>query len=105
MPRQRVVDGQQDRRLGRDEVQHELQHHQADAVWFPARRTKESLEARMVPGANGISSLDDARDMAAAEAPLLLTDEERETLLRFARRGRTAQRLANRARIILRCAD
>ncbi len=43
--------------------------------------------------------------MARPKAPLVLTDEERETLLRFTRRGKTAQRLANRARIILRCAD
>jgi transposase len=39
------------------------------------------------------------------KAPLVLTCDERETLLRFTRRGKTAQRLAIRSRIVLRCAD
>lgn len=38
-------------------------------------------------------------------APLELTREERVTLERFERRGKTAQQLALRARIVLRCAD
>jgi transposase len=37
-------------------------------------------------------------------APLTLSDEERETLLRWARRPKTAQALAFRARVILACA-
>ncbi|MGW4486021.1 IS630 family transposase, partial [Amycolatopsis sp. NPDC004368] len=37
--------------------------------------------------------------------PLVLSDEERETLLRWSRRRSTAQALALRSRIVLRCAD
>src|SRR3569833_2253410 len=37
--------------------------------------------------------------------PLVLSDEERETLLRWSRRRTTAQALALRSRIVLRCAD
>lgn len=37
--------------------------------------------------------------------PLLLTDDERRTLHQWARRPKTAQRLALRARIVLACAD
>ena len=35
---------------------------------------------------------------------LVLTDEEREVLLRYVRRGKTSQRLVRRARIVLECA-
>src|SRR5690349_4236211 len=38
-------------------------------------------------------------------APLLLSDEERETLQRYARRVRIDRRLAFRARIILACSE
>ena len=39
------------------------------------------------------------------KAPLVLTDEEQQTLKRWARRGTTAQALALRARIVLACAE
>lgn len=39
------------------------------------------------------------------KAELVLTDEERETLARWARRPKSSQRLASRARIVLECAD
>ena len=39
-----------------------------------------------------------------ATPPLVLTEEERETLERWVRRPTTAQALAQRARIVLRCA-
>jgi transposase len=39
------------------------------------------------------------------KAPLILTDEERQTLQRWARRARTAQALALRAKIVLACAE
>lgn len=39
------------------------------------------------------------------KAPLVLTDEERETLQRWARRPKSAQALALRCRIVLACAD
>jgi transposase-like protein len=39
------------------------------------------------------------------KAPLVLTDEERGTLLRWARRPKSAQALALRCRIVLACAD
>src|SRR4051812_24057246 len=38
-------------------------------------------------------------------APLVLTDEERATLIRWARRAKSAQVLAMRSRIILACAE
>ena len=37
--------------------------------------------------------------------PMLLTEDERRTLEQWARRPKTAQRLALRARIVLACAD
>jgi hypothetical protein len=37
--------------------------------------------------------------------PLMLTDDERRTLEQWARRPKTAQRVALRARIVLACAD
>jgi transposase len=39
------------------------------------------------------------------KAPLVLTDEERETLVRWSRRRKSAQSLALRARIVLACAE
>jgi len=39
------------------------------------------------------------------KAPLVLTDEERQTLQRWARRAKTAQALALRAKIVLACAE
>ena len=39
------------------------------------------------------------------KAPLTLTDEERQTLERWARRSKTAQALALRAKIVLACAQ
>ena len=38
-------------------------------------------------------------------APLMLTQEEQATLERWARRPKSAQALAQRARVILACAD
>jgi transposase len=37
--------------------------------------------------------------------PIVVNDEDRETLVRFTRRAKTAQALALRSRIVLRCAD
>jgi FixJ family two-component response regulator len=39
------------------------------------------------------------------KAPLVLTEDERRTLSAWTRKAKTAQRLAMRARIILRCAE
>jgi transposase len=39
------------------------------------------------------------------KAPLILTDEERQTLQRWTRRPKTAQALALRAKIVLACAQ
>ena len=39
------------------------------------------------------------------KAELVLTDEERETLTRWARRAKSSQALALRSRIVLACAD
>jgi len=39
------------------------------------------------------------------KAPLVLTDEEREVLIRYARRATIPQRIAMRARIVLNCAE
>jgi DNA-binding CsgD family transcriptional regulator len=39
------------------------------------------------------------------KAPLVLTDEERETLERWSRRAKTAQSLALRCKIVLACAE
>jgi FixJ family two-component response regulator len=39
------------------------------------------------------------------KAPLVLTDEERQTLQRWSRRSKTSQALALRCRIVLACAE
>ena len=39
------------------------------------------------------------------KAPLTLTDDEQQTLVRWARRAKTAQALALRAKIVLACAE
>lgn len=39
------------------------------------------------------------------KAELVVTEDERETLTRWARRAKSSQRLALRARIVLACAD
>ncbi|MQA10955.1 MAG: IS630 family transposase, partial [Pseudonocardiaceae bacterium] len=38
-------------------------------------------------------------------APVVLTNEERETLTRWSRRAKSSQALAQRCRIVLGCAD
>ncbi len=38
------------------------------------------------------------------KSPLTLSEEEREVLVRYVRRGKTAQRLVMRARVVLECA-
>lgn len=43
--------------------------------------------------------------MGRPKADLVLTDEEREQLQRWARRPKTSQRLALRSRIVLACSD
>ena len=39
------------------------------------------------------------------KAPLILTEDERQTLQRWSRRSKTAQALALRCKIVLACAD
>jgi transposase len=51
------------------------------------------------------AGLADGRRSGRPKAELVLTDAEREQLTRWARRARTAQALAVRARIVLACAD
>src|SRR6266540_2026874 len=46
-----------------------------------------------------------AEQRGRPKAPLVLTDEERQTLQRWTRRAKTAQALALRAKIVLACAD
>jgi transposase len=53
----------------------------------------------------GLAGLVDAERSGRPKAGLELTVAEREQLVRWARRGRTAQALALRARIVLACAD
>ena len=55
--------------------------------------------------ASGLAGLADAERSGRPKAGLELTGEEREQLTRWARRARTAQALALRAKIVLACAD
>src|SRR5215467_1668386 len=52
-----------------------------------------------------LAGLEDAAPVGRRKAELVLTDAERAQLVRWARRAKTAQYLALRARIVLRCAD
>ncbi|MFD8560761.1 helix-turn-helix domain-containing protein, partial [Streptosporangium canum] len=52
-----------------------------------------------------LAGLQDAGRIGRPKADLVLNDAERDQLTRWARRAKTAQYLALRARIVLRCAD
>jgi transposase len=54
---------------------------------------------------HGLAGLDDAPRPGRPKAVLELEDAEREQLIRWSRRGKTAQALALRARIVLACAE
>ncbi|MGW0957533.1 IS630 family transposase [Streptomyces gelaticus] len=55
--------------------------------------------------AEGLAGLQDAGRIGRPKADLLLSDGERDQLVRWARRAKTAQYLALRAKIVLRCAE
>src|SRR5580698_3473641 len=52
-----------------------------------------------------LAGLDDDAPVGRPKAELVLTEAERAQLIRWARRAKTAQYLAMRAKIVLRCAD
>src|SRR6516165_6613742 len=52
-----------------------------------------------------LAGLEDAAPIGRPKAELVLTEAERAQLIRWARRAKTAQFLALRARIVLRCAE
>src|SRR5499427_9349941 len=55
--------------------------------------------------AQRLAGLEDAAPVGRRKAELVLSDAERAQLTRWARRAKTAQYLALRAKIVLRCAD
>lgn len=55
--------------------------------------------------AEGMAGLEDAARIGRPKADLVLSEAERNQLVRWARRAKTAQFLALRARIVLRCAE
>nr|WP_272921231.1 helix-turn-helix domain-containing protein [Streptomyces sp. SID2119] len=55
--------------------------------------------------AEGVAGLDDACRIGRPKADLVLDDAERAQLTRWARRAKTAQFLALRSKIVLRCAE
>ncbi|MFD5513939.1 IS630 family transposase [Streptomyces sp. NPDC127051] len=55
--------------------------------------------------AEGMAGLEDAARIGRPKADLVLSEAERDQLVRWARRAKTAQSLALRARIVLRCAE
>jgi transposase len=55
--------------------------------------------------AEGLAGLQDAGRIGRPKADLVLSEAERDQLLRWARRAKTAQYLALRAKIVLRCAQ
>src|SRR5580700_3069750 len=52
-----------------------------------------------------LAGLENAAPVGRPQAELVLADDERAQLIRWARRAKTAQFLAMRAKIVLRCAD
>ena len=58
-----------------------------------------------VSSRQGLAGLEDAAPVGRRKAELVLTEAERTQLARWARRAKTAQYLALRAKIVLRCAD
>ena len=52
-----------------------------------------------------LAGLEDAAPIGRPKAELVLTEAERAQLIRWARRAKTAQYLAMRAKIVLACAD
>ncbi|MET8748405.1 helix-turn-helix domain-containing protein [Streptomyces sp. NPDC004728] len=55
--------------------------------------------------AEGLAGLQDAGRIGRPKADLVLSDGERDQLVRWARRAKTVQYLALRAKIVLRCAE
>ena len=55
--------------------------------------------------AERLAGLEDAAPVGRRKADLVLDDAERAQLIRWARRAKTAQYLALRAKIVLRCAE
>ena len=55
--------------------------------------------------AERLAGLEDAAPVGRRSAPLVLYEAERAQLIRWARRAKTAQFLALRAKIVLRCAE
>jgi transposase len=55
--------------------------------------------------AGGLAGLEDAAPVGRRSVPLVLDEAERAQLIRWARRAKTAQFLALRAKIVLRCAE
>lgn len=55
--------------------------------------------------ADGLAGLDDEARIGRPKAELVLSDDERDQLVRWARRARSSQALALRSRIVLRAAD
>ncbi|MFC5670576.1 IS630 family transposase [Streptomyces incanus] len=55
--------------------------------------------------AEGLAGLQDAGRIGRPKAELVLSEDERNQLVRWARRAKTAQYLALRAKIVLRCAE
>src|SRR3954452_7106398 len=55
--------------------------------------------------AQRLAGLEDAAPVGRRSAPLVLDEAERAQLIRWARRAKTAQFLALRAKIVLRCAE
>src|ERR1700752_4933662 len=60
---------------------------------------------RRLFAAEGLAGLEDAAAVGRAQAELVLEEAERARLVRWARRAKTAQSLALRAKIVLACAE
>ena len=66
---------------------------------------KSVLKWRPQFAADRLAGLEDAAPVGRRKAELVLADDERAQLVRWARRAKTAQFLALRAKIVLRCAE
>jgi transposase len=77
----------------------------ADAAQALGVAVKSVSEWRRQFAAERLAGLEDASPVGQRKAGLVLDEAERAQLVRWARRAKTAQFLALRAKIVLRCAE
>ena len=91
-PKQRVIDGQADRRARRDEHRdEEVQQHKAELVGLPAPTREEIMRAAVMPDAGQSGGLKHPRDRAVTDPPDRPDQQHAEGLKRWLREARPQQ--------------